>query len=86
MVGETVEETNMAEGSGVVAGELQPPDEFPFPFPPYSVQKDFMRQLWTTVERGHLGRKPAHTLHCAASLVAISTLSSGCGTDGDNML
>jgi hypothetical protein len=47
-------------GGDAVAGELLPPDEFPFPFPAYGVQKDFMRQLWTTVERGHLG-KSQHT-------------------------
>ena len=36
-------------------GELSPPEEFPFPFQPYSIQKDFMRELYLTLERGHVG-------------------------------
>ena len=78
----------MAEASGAVAGELQPPDEFPFPFPPYSVQKDFMRQLWTTVERGHLGRTPTRSLCRAASLALLGltqTLATVCGTTSDDV-
>lgn len=35
--------------------ELSPPEEFPFPFQPYSIQKDFMRELYLTLERGHVG-------------------------------
>lgn len=34
---------------------LQPPDEFPFPFQPYSIQEDFMHALYVTLERGKLG-------------------------------
>jgi len=32
--------------------ELLPPAEFPFPFKPYDIQKDFMRSLYTALERG----------------------------------
>lgn len=35
--------------------ELAPPEEFPFPFTPYDIQKDFMRELYLTLERGHVG-------------------------------
>ena len=56
----------MAAPGDDAATELQPPDEFPFPFPPYGVQKDFMKQLWTTVERGHLGSNPVHLSALAA--------------------
>jgi chromosome transmission fidelity protein 1 len=35
--------------------ELRPPEEFPFPFEPYAIQKDFMRELYLTLERGHVG-------------------------------
>ena len=39
-------------GSG---DELQPPEEFPFPFQPYNIQKDFMISLYGTLERGNIG-------------------------------
>ncbi|RZF35683.1 hypothetical protein LSTR_LSTR010004 [Laodelphax striatellus] len=35
--------------------ELVPPDEFPFPFEPYSIQKDFMKNLFRSLEEGKLG-------------------------------
>ena len=35
--------------------KLSTPDEFKFPFEPYSIQLDFMRQLYETVEAGHVG-------------------------------
>lgn len=34
---------------------LEPPEEFPFPFEPYGIQKDFMRELYMTLEKGHVG-------------------------------
>ncbi|XP_075236067.1 ATP-dependent DNA helicase DDX11 [Lycorma delicatula] len=34
---------------------LTPPEEFPFPFVPYSIQKDFMRNLYIALEEGKLG-------------------------------
>lgn len=34
---------------------MEPPEEFPFPFQPYDIQKDFMRELYLTLERGHVG-------------------------------
>lgn len=34
---------------------LAPPAEFPFPFEPYGIQRDFMRKLFTTLEGGGLG-------------------------------
>ena len=34
---------------------LHPPEVFPFPFPPYEVQKDFMNRMFMTLERGGLG-------------------------------
>ena len=35
--------------------ELQPPEEFPFPFQPYDIQKQFMRGLYSALERGYIG-------------------------------
>lgn len=34
---------------------LKPPDQFEFPFPPYEIQKDFMKTLYETLELGQLG-------------------------------
>jgi hypothetical protein len=36
--------------------KMDPPDEFPFPFPPYDIQKDFMKALFTTLNEGEKGR------------------------------
>ena len=35
--------------------ELKVPDEFEFPFEPYGIQKDFMKELYRTVENGLIG-------------------------------
>ena len=35
--------------------ESAPPEEFPFPFQPYGIQKEFMKQLYVTLERGAVG-------------------------------
>lgn len=35
--------------------ELQPPEEFPFPFQPYCIQKRFMRALYSALEKGYIG-------------------------------
>ena len=35
--------------------ELKVPDEFEFPFEPYGIQKDFMKELYRTVENGRIG-------------------------------
>ena len=32
-----------------------PPETFPFPFQPYDIQKDFMKQLYIALERGAVG-------------------------------
>lgn len=37
------------------AAELTPPDEFPFPFPAYGVQKQLMAKLFETIENGSVG-------------------------------
>lgn len=34
---------------------MEIPDEFPFPFPPYSIQKDFMVNLYSCLDKGNLG-------------------------------
>ncbi|KAG7157562.1 ATP-dependent DNA helicase DDX11-like [Homarus americanus] len=34
---------------------LEPPKEFPFPFPPYNIQEDFMRNLFIVLEKEGLG-------------------------------
>lgn len=35
--------------------ELRPPEEFPFPFKPYDIQKAFMKKLYETLEGGNIG-------------------------------
>ena len=32
-----------------------PPQSFPFPFTPYDIQEDFMRNLYATIEDGKIG-------------------------------
>lgn len=34
---------------------LKPPEEFLFPFPPYKIQKDFMKKLYSVLEEGKFG-------------------------------
>ena len=34
---------------------MEPPDEFPFAFQPYEIQKAFMRNLYIALERGKVG-------------------------------
>ena len=34
---------------------MEPPEEFPFAFQPYGIQRDFMRNLYTALERGKVG-------------------------------
>lgn len=34
---------------------MEPPVEFPFPFPAYEIQKDFMKELYSCIENGNLG-------------------------------
>lgn len=34
---------------------LKPPEEFEFPFPPYSIQHDFMHNLYSVIENKKLG-------------------------------
>ena len=41
--------------AGCEETELAPPAEFPFPFHPYNIQKDFMRELYLALERGQVG-------------------------------
>ncbi|KAK3887192.1 hypothetical protein Pcinc_008673 [Petrolisthes cinctipes] len=38
-----------------IMNELHPPEEFTFPFPPYDIQRDFMRALFDVLEKGQLG-------------------------------
>lgn len=34
---------------------MEPPEKFPFPFPAYEIQKQFMKQLYNCLEAGKLG-------------------------------
>ena len=51
--------------------ELEPPSEFPFPFEPYGIQKDFMRHLYQTLERRKIGifESPTGTVVLAWTMV-----------------
>ncbi len=35
--------------------DLKPPAQFPFPFEPYDIQRDFMRELYLALEGGKIG-------------------------------
>lgn len=50
---------------------LEPPEEFQFPFPPYTIQKDFMANLYRTLEEGKLGifESPTGTVSLLRSLL-----------------
>ncbi len=37
------------------ASSLKRPQEFPFPFPPYGIQKDFMSNIYEVLEERKLG-------------------------------
>lgn len=52
-----------------MAGKLQPPENFAFPFEPYSIQRDFMRELYLTLENGRVGifESPTGTVSIDAS-------------------
>ena len=41
--------------SVVMDSELVPPEQFRFPFEPYDIQKDFMRELFNCLQSGKLG-------------------------------
>ena len=58
--------------------QLEPPDEFPFPFQPYGIQKDFMKQLYLTLERGAIGifESPTGTVSCTLLLLVNGRHSS----------
>ena len=52
----TVPELTLGKLATMQTGpELQPPEEFPFPFQPYGIQKDFMRALYSALEKGCIG-------------------------------
>lgn len=39
----------------IIKQKLDTPTEFEFPFTPYSIQHDFMTNLYTVIEEGKLG-------------------------------
>lgn len=44
----------MSQGQ-ITKEELLPPKEFPFPFTPYGIQQEFMRELYVALEAGKIG-------------------------------
>ncbi len=55
--------------------ELRPPDEFPFPFQPYSIQEEFMRALYVALERGCIGIFESPTGTVSMRLVMVARFS-----------
>ena len=51
-----------------------PPETFPFPFQPYDIQKDFMKQLYIALERGAVGifESPTGTVFDSIGLIYFS--------------
>jgi hypothetical protein len=62
-----------AEPSGDKPQALQPPADFPFPYTPYDIQRDFMRNLYEVLENGGLGifESPTGTV-CPCKYIHIS--------------
>ena len=48
-------DSRMSRCFGVASEKLLPPEEFPFPFRPYDIQREFMRELYTALEEGKIG-------------------------------
>ena len=55
---------------------LQPPEEFPFPFQPYDIQKDFMRNLYIALERGCVGISESPTGTVGQQLVYLGSVKT----------
>ena len=53
---------------------LEPPQEFPFPFTPYSIQKDLMHNLYVAIEEKKLGifESPTGTVSVSVFLGYVS--------------
>ena len=56
--------------SNIESEKLLPPDEFPFPFKPYGIQEEFMRELYNTLENGKIGLFESPTGTVLANLLA----------------
>lgn len=41
--------------SQIQSNLLEPPENFDFPFPPYDIQQQFMKNLYSCLETGKLG-------------------------------
>ena len=48
-------DNRMSRLCSVASEKLLPPEEFPFPFRPYDIQCEFMRELYTALEEGRVG-------------------------------
>ena len=48
-------DNRMSQYSSVASEKLLPPEEFPFPFKPYDIQREFMRELYAALEEGKIG-------------------------------
>ena len=47
---DSVTESSPGNKGGIL--KIKPPEEFPFPFPPYSIQTQFMEALFNTLNKG----------------------------------
>ena len=47
---DSVTEPSPGNKGGIL--KIKPPEEFPFPFPPYSIQTQFMEALFNTLNKG----------------------------------
>ena len=51
----TIKAIDVMSSSPTTTGSLAVPASFPFPFPAYSIQKDFMRALFRCLDEGQFG-------------------------------
>ena len=63
----------MSATDSIARDKLSPPEEFPFPFSPYGIQKDFMRELYATLEESKIGlfESPTGTVLAGWHIITI---------------
>ncbi|KAK7496398.1 hypothetical protein BaRGS_00012320 [Batillaria attramentaria] len=52
---QTTPKSGTQQEPGVTLTDMVAPDKFPFPFEPYNIQRDFMKQLYQCLQSGNVG-------------------------------
>ena len=77
----------MSQLCSIVNEKFSPPEEFPFPFKPYDIQQEFMRELYTTLEEGKIGlfESPTGTVLASLFFICIKIFYLCCVEQGKSM-